>query len=311
MFFTLFFAHTLSWSPQMLSIAFEIGMRHQTAEFRSRMLNAFRISGDDFTRAAEGIQWLYTVEKPPYNIPSFDHWHFDYYVYNPENLSKVAQHTYTDCLYYDITQTQYKLFNKDSSRVWPFSFNLKMYLTLICDTHSIFHANELFSKQFPDGDDHGRKFTVKHNGKDTSLYDFWESGCGEFKDINWNSVNSTADQILKEYPKNYYDGKIDIPWSSVMSATRSSTIKYGYSSLKNQDSLSENYIRQCKQITHQQIARAGYAIQVSLNRIAIDNYILPKMTIEGRKSEAYAWSLMAILLPATIAAIIRRFCGSN
>lgn len=292
----------------MLAVAFEIGMRGQPPEFRSRMLNAFRVSGDDFQRAAEGIQWLYTVEKPPYNIPSFDHWHFDYFVYNPEQLQDITQHKYTDCLYYDITQTQTKLFNRDSSRVWPFSFNLKMYLTLICDTHSIFHANELFSSTFPDGDDHGRKFIVNNKGENTTLYDFWESGCGEFKKIDWSSVNKTADQLLNEYPSNYYNGKVDITWSTVMSETRSITNQYGYSNLKNKDSLSDEYIQNCKKITHQQIARAGYALQVSLKRISIDDYKLPKMSIEGRKSEAYAWSIMAILLPATIAAIIHRFC---
>lgn len=307
MIFAIFIASTFSWSPQMLAIAFEIGMRHQTAEFRSSMLNAFRVSGDDFSRAAEGIQWLYTVEKPPYNIPSFDHWHFDYYVYNPEKLTNYTQHKYTDCLYYDLTQTQTKLFNRDSSRVWPFSFNLKMYLTLICDAHSIFHTNELFSSTFPDGDDHARKFIVNNKGETTTLYDFWESGCGEFKNLDWNSVNRTADQILDEYPKHYYEGKVDVPWSTVMSETRSTTNLYGYSFLKNQDTLSDEYIQKCKTITHQQIARAGYALQVSLNRITIENYIPPKMTVEGRKTEAYAWSIMAILLPATIAAVVRRF----
>ncbi|OHT03467.1 hypothetical protein TRFO_06727 [Tritrichomonas foetus] len=293
-----FITSSFCWSPQMLAIAFEIGMKPFSDEYRNRMLNTFRVSGDDFERAAEGIQWLYNVEKPPFNIPSFNHWHFDYFSYNPEQL-EITENSYTDNLYYNLGQTQAHLFAADSTKPWPFSFNLKHFLTSVCDAHSIFHASELFSSEFPKGDNHGKKFMISYNGKTKSILDFWEEGCGDFTQLNWNDVNDTANKIMKEFPTNPYN-QTEISWSSVMKETREITKKFGYSDLSNNQKLTENYVEKCKEISRQQIAKAGYALQISLKRIAINQYQLPPLSIKGRKTETFAWSLLALLLPIVI-----------
>ena len=310
MFLFLFLGLVSSWSRQLLAVAFEIGMLNMSSDFRWRMLNAFRVSGDDFSHAAEGAQFLYSAASAPYNIPSFDHWHYDYYSLNPESLD-VVEHSYTDNLYYNIDQAETHLFAADTTKPWPFSFNLKLYLCSACDVFSIFHPCEYFSSEFPDGDDHARRFFVSYNGRTMSLHDLWESGCGEFDDVDWNSVNDTRDEIVEKYPVNPFASYTNIYWSSMMKETRTLTSEYGYAQLKNNSVISQEYIDKCREITRNQVAKAGYALQVSLKRIAITVYQMPPMTIQTRKSEAIAWSLVAILLPVTISVMMKRFCGKK
>jgi hypothetical protein len=215
MFFLLPLA-VLSWKEQMMALAAEIGFQQFGYSKLQQILKVLENAGDDFERVSQAAAWMYYAEKPPFNIKSFNHWHF---CGTPLNYSSIEihQHVDEDNVIANLDSIKATLKNMKNQRTWPFSFSLKLYLSSLCDIFSPLHLSELFSETFPNGDRNGRDFYVKMNGEYISLYDAWESGCGYFSNsVNfnnkdtWTTIDKLKDAITLEFHQFDYMSYADV-----------------------------------------------------------------------------------------------------
>lgn len=315
MVFILFCVLSRSWTDEMLAIAFEIGMREMDGEFRNRIIKAFEIQGETIERAAESATWINRVERPPYNIKAFNHWKFDKNPLNPNGLN-ITSNYYSDGAASVLTDNINQLLIHKTVYPWAFVLNFKLFLGTMCDIHSVFHVTELFNEVFPNGDDNAKRFMVKYNGKERSLMSVWENGCGKFGDeINWKTINSTVETLLKDqkspYDITFLNFKKTI--KNITAETTSLTTTYGYAGLSNGDTLSNDYIRKCQEITTQQVVKAGYGIQGILKKMVFDIYddYRHKTPTFIRTSEVVAWTLLMFLLPTAVIILFQKFCGDR
>ena len=314
MVFILFCAFSCSWTDEMLAIAFEIGMCNATGEFRQRIIDAFELQGETIEHAAESATWTNRVERQPYNIKSFHHWHFQKTPINPDGMDVVSKYYSdgADCILNDNIQM---LTSHRASTPWAFILNFKLLLGTMCDVHSVFHLTELFNQEFLDGDDNANKFMVKFGGKTRSLLSVWENGCGEFSsEVNWKKLNSTVDKLLKETPIFNYDISF-LNYKNSVKKIKEETIKltkdYGYADLRSGSELSNSYIEKCKEVTKTQVVKAGYALQDLFNKISFETYgnYQQKSPTTIRKSEVIAWTLFVFLFPSAIIIVFHKFFG--
>jgi hypothetical protein len=188
------------------------------------------------------------------------------------------------------------------------SFGLKSFLALIADVHSIFHVTELFSSEFPAGDDNARLFDVSFQGTTQSLLSVWDSACGLFpaSPPDWAAVDSTAADLLNGTVSPY---GTTINWSRVADRTGNLTVVSGYADLLNGSLLTYEYVDTCRNISIEQLRRAAWAVASVLERIAVpafDRAEWLNVPVKLRAPEVVAWTLFALLLPVTVVNVYRR-----
>lgn len=248
------------WVDEMMAIATNLGFINHESATSLNLLVLFQYSGDNFSRVEESGYWTYATAREPYNLRTFDHWHFSR---KPHvvGLKQYQLHANEDDLVHIFSNLKKNLLSGVVKKSWSLSFSLKTMLSTICDAHSIFHATELFSPDFPEGDNNARKFMIKYKGQTISLFDFWESGCEQYSNepFSWVHMPLKAKSIQEFYPNSTYSKALNV--FEIIKETRELTIKYGYGDLKPGDELSNEYIAKCREITQQQMAKAGYAIE--------------------------------------------------
>ena len=300
MFLAVLFLCGRCWRNPLLVTAFELGLRSAPAGYRAKLLAALRSSGDAITDATQAVTWLYDVESPPYNIPSFRHWHLRQDPIN-DSLPEFPEHRNEDDVRTALDDFQNNLFKAAMTKPWPFSFAMKSLLTLACDIHSPFHVTELFSEAFPEGDSNGQKFIVQYKGQHVSLFDVWEEGCGA---LDGQDVNATVDALLKQY-KSEYGTEVD--WDAVMQETAKITKESGYSGVTPRGVLQDEYVKKCREVSLKQVARAGFALGSLMNRIAIPAFEDPVLLPKTRPSETIAWMVLCFVLPMAVLTVYQRF----
>jgi hypothetical protein len=296
---------SFSWSELMYASAFEFALRSFPSRYRSRLDSVFSFSGDSFSRTTDAAAWLKTVRNPPFNIKSFDHWHF---LQDPLNSPTTLHHDEDD-LISNIEDFQRSLFGGVMTKPWAWSFGFKAYIGLVCDVHSLFHLTEFVSSEFPNGDDNGRKFAVVYD-RTISLFDLWEDGCGYFGG-GIEAVNESVDHLLADFPNSPYPS--GITWSAAdWNATKMRTIDLtktkGYGDLGVGERVSAAYIAECQEVSRQQVAYAGYALASILQRISVPVYdpeLFAKSPGGVRSADVAGWTIFLLLLPLTVLAAYR------
>jgi hypothetical protein len=300
-------ALTASWSETMYAIAVEFGLRQVEPEYRTKLDAVFSLSGDSLDRTASSGSWLSFIERPPYNVKSFHHWHFTQTPLN-ESQGNITRHHNEDDLMATLQGFQDSLFGGVMTKPWAFSFGFKSFLALVADVHSIFHLTELFRHDFPDGDDNARLFNVSFDGSTVSLLSVWESACGLFPQSppDWAAVDATVAAFI--------DGSVSpygtsINWTTVAGNTTNLTRTFGYANLNNGDPLTPQYIANCRNVSTVQLQRAAWAVASVLGRIAVpvfDRSGWLKVPVKVRALDVVGWTLFALLLPATVVNVYRR-----
>ena len=287
----------------MLAVAGEIAFEQLGYAHQKKLLSVFENAGDEFTRVSQAAAWLYYAERPPFNIHSFNHWHFKGTPLFYEDEREVHKHIDIDNLAKNLDSINKSVVSGKNQRTWPFSFSIKLYLASQCDIMSPLHVSEFFSDEFPNGDKNGRDFYVNFNGKIMSLYDVWESGCGEFADSidfnsedDWTKVDTLKDELMLEFK--VFELMTN---EELEEETYNYTRDFVYKGLKNNSVLSQDYIQKCKAHTREQVFRAGKTISQSvkdMDIIAIANQL--PMVSGFRTSEVVAWSLLLIFAPFAV-----------
>ena len=296
----------------MLAVAGTIGFEQFSYAQQKKLLEIFENAGDEFTRCPQATAWLYYAERPPFNIKSFNHWHFvSTPITEPEGRT-VVSHIDIDNLAANLQSINDTVIEGNNQRTWPYAFSLKLYLSSQCDIMSPLHVSEYFSDEFPNGDRNGRDFYVQMNGKTISLYDAWESGCGAFStsmnfesDVDWNEVDALRDQIMLEFKEFEF-----VPSTVLQEETYNFTRDFVYAGLKNNSVLSQDYIDRCQLHTRQQIFRAGKTIAQNIQHINIIEISKQLPSVSGfRTSEIVAWSLLLVTTPFAALLVWKKHFG--
>ena len=313
MFSFLLFSFAFSWTDQMLAVAGTIGFEQFSYAQQKQLLAIFENAGDEFTRCAQAAAWLYYAERPPFNIRSFNHWHFKSTPLTYDSSRTVVSHVDIDNLAANLESINDTVIEGNNQRTWPYAFSLKLYLASQCDILSPLHVSEYFSDEFPDGDRNGRDFYVYMNGNIVSLYDAWESGCGYFSTSmdfdsaeDWNKVDSLRDELMLEF-KQFEFTTNDVLEEETYNYTRDVV----YNGLKNLSVLTDDYIKQCQLHTKEQLFRAGKTIAQNIKGINIIEISKQLPAVSGfRTSEIVAWSLLLVFTPFAALLVWKKHFGN-
>jgi hypothetical protein len=319
---TILVVSSLAWVDQALAVAGQIAFNDLGPGYSKQIINAFSVASDNFSRPAEAVAWSRYVDRPPFNIASFNHWHFrpnPYNLtanfkthYNEEDLATILNVNSSSSLISNLKRHHY-------SRPWPFAFAAKIVLGAIPDSYAPLHLTELFdSDNFPDGDYSGRKFRVLFNGQYTTLFDAWESGCGFFSDnLTWSDSDwDTIDQLAKTFAGHY--PKPDSPYDpfAVQNASHIFDTTVTYYDIVDGEPLPSDYVKNCTGETQKRVALAGWAISSVFKFIEIPEagqnapkQITPTAPAPVRTSEAIAWALFAILATTAAFLVSKKHCG--
>ena len=305
MFFAFFSCFSASWSEKIMATVAHIALEKMGNQYQANLSKIFLDTGDfDLAvRPAQTGAWMYYVERAPFNIKSFNHWHFVKTPYNPENLS-IPNYVDDDSLVANMKDLNSSLIKGEASTTWPYSLCLKIAFSSIIDLQAPLHTIEYFSSDFPDGDRSGRLFNVIANGKETNLFDFYESGCGLTPQLEatydssfWSEVKEFADQLLEDFSwrtetvnQNSYQKWADTQYDW--------TIQNIYSLVKPGSTITQDMISDCQYNTRLQMIRAAerlyaYLQQTKMVEVKSDQVPVSPMST----SEVMAWSLAAVLSP--------------
>ena len=294
------FSLGLGFGDELHVIAAEVMFRNVGDSITNVFKNTSSIISETVDRPSVIGAWITYVERAPFNIDAFNHWRFEQTPLNDEHLN-ITAHTNDDSLaqtYRHLTPVL-----NGTSDAWTFNFAVKAWFGILVDGFSPLHNSELFSSDFPDGDNSGRKFLVKVNGAETSLYEFWETGCGKypmklpFTKEQWEQVDEKVTEIMKKntYSKFHRNYDFDKYREQAFNLSRAKV----YKGIKNGDTLSQEYIEQCQALCEEMVANAGYFAGANFKDTS---FVIPKKVIEAKapmaNSEAVAWMLFCFLLPA-------------
>jgi hypothetical protein len=322
----LLFTLSTSWVDQALAIAGQIAMNQLGPSYSEPLAAIFSAATDDFSRPAQAAAWTRYVERAPFHIASFNQWHFYPNPYSPDG-TPTTSHIQDDNLrsvIYGRNCVLYDLRTETFDRPWTFAWAVKVVMGGIADSFSALHTTELFSSDFPDGDDSGRRFPVTLGGHATTLFAAWESGCGAFADnlsfsaSDWSAIDSWAEALVAEFPHpaNSYNAPDTLRASTVFDQL------VVYAGAARGQALSAAYVANCSAETRKRVAHAGYGLADYFSlftiptfasagrRVAAARAVRAESGGDGiRASEIASWVLMALLAPAAAFLIWKRHFG--
>ena len=207
----LFFANFINcWGEEVDIIATNIMLRAQSFSAYSFVKQVSELVDEPLKDPSFIGAWIDLVERPPYNINAFNHWRF---TQTPINNSSqpISPHSNQDDLVTQLSKAldHFVLLNNIVDP-WSFNMNVKTIFGLLFDAFSPLHNAELFSSDFPNGDDSGRNFPITYDGINMSLYTFWDTGCYRFHlqnistEAEFDQINSTVTDLLFKYPPSLY-----------------------------------------------------------------------------------------------------------
>ena len=297
-FFTIF---SISWSEEALVIGTEIAFRNAGDVSTKLVKQVLRLINEEVDYLSYSGAWLAYIEHEPYNTDCFRHWRFQQ---RPIGIEK-SSHSNID----DLNSTLFSLVPGLNESIingpWPFHFAFKTMMALMLESFSPLHSSEYFdSDQFIDGDDSGSKFFIMYNGRNMSLLDFWDTGCGRWdmkvpytKD-QYAIIKNEINAIVKEHGVGTFTN-VTADYQKAMNESYDIAKNVVYQNIVPNTELSAEYVQKCMDVTSERIALAGYSLAKLLTTIHA-----PFPPLTGRPPfsvrEGIAWGLMILLVPIAI-----------
>ncbi|GAB4392790.1 MAG: S1/P1 nuclease [Gammaproteobacteria bacterium] len=217
------------------------------------------------TSFTEVSGWADELRKE--GVTAFNRWH---YIDLPLVIDKpkASPHLYyaSDNIVWAIQQCTRILRDPKTSDFQKGMF-LRWLIHLVADIHQPLHNASLYSARFPHGDRGGNLYLVlesskRQKDKITNLHALWDSG---YK-LPGTSVSLTR-HIMQAYPARALQRQIKDtnPWHWARQGHRLAK-RYAYQVPYNTHP-SQQYIKNTRQVSQQQLALAGYRLAYVLNQI--------------------------------------------
>lgn len=305
---SLLFTFALCFNDELHVIACEVMFRNTGDSGTNVVKNAMKLvdESDEHARASELAAFLSRAERPPYNIDSFDHWR---YRQNPLTYSAIAvdsPHTNEDDLVTTLNMVSGNLGNAELKKEWSYNFAVKIFLGLVVDSFNPLHLSELFDDDsFRNGDDSGRKFFVLHNGKNISLNEFWNTGCGKytyslpFTSEQWDEIDQKVTTLMQKHIISKFKG-LKKPIEYTQEESYNISRDFVYNGIEQNKELPSDYVNKCIDIVEERITNSGYYIASKITKFASLEQPIKVGKQPMKTTEALAWSLFCLILPTTV-----------
>jgi hypothetical protein len=215
-------------------------------------------------------------------IESFSKWHISSRPYDPQGILTPQEHEKIlatiegNDLVWVIAECIKTLKNPNAT-AWSKGYMLRFLIHMVGDIHQPSHCVTLYNAEFPKGDRGGTRFKIKHDTYSNlhSLFD------GAFGLAHWKpqrpqssedkaNLDHLVAHLLKVYPR---DSLVELAEKNIDQWRQDSYeigISFGYSNILPNESPSEKFMEEGKEVTGKQLALAGYRLADLLNEILIN-----------------------------------------
>ena len=204
------------------------------------------------------------------NIEYFSTWHYIDTPYNPFNISNVINASDINIIW-AMKQINDSYIKRTDS--FNYGLSIRFLIHLVGDIHQPMHNINLFSPEYPNGDNGGNKFIIKYNNETTNLHMFWDN-CGDLYTslytfpLNESAIESIkiiANEIINDYsefgPINLYDYDFE-KWSQ---ESYDVAARYAYGPVLNNNTITNNYVNQTRNLCKYQLYIAGFRLASLFN----------------------------------------------
>lgn len=197
----------------------------------------------------------------------FDHWHYINIPYNPDGVSAVENPPTTNIV--SMTESLLETLKDERAQDYEKAFALRMLLHLVGDIHQPFHAVGKISEAHRAGD-LGGNLTLVKDPRTKNLHALFDSTAGLFPDIKpdqWQSgIPDLAAQLQKDFPKDNWQLLLKTDPQGWAKESYKLSIKYGYSTLPEDGTLSPEFRRGVQRVCAERLALGGYRLAEILNQ---------------------------------------------
>lgn len=308
MIFILLFSFSFSFNDELHVIACEVMFRNIGDSGINIVKNAMKLVDEDgeYERPSEISAFMSYVERPPYNIDSFNHWRYQQNPLTYTDMTVDNPHSNEDDLVSTFNMVSDDLIKGTLPKEWSYNFAMKIYLGLIVDSFDPLHLSEFFDESnFKDGDDGGRKFFVLFKGKNISLNEFWNTGCGKytynlpFTKQQWDEVDQKVTHLIQNNWMNKFNGYTK-PIDYIQEESYNISRDFVYKGIEQNKELPSEYVNKCIDIVEERITNSGYYIGRFLRKFNVPQKPVKVGKQPMKTTETLAWSLFCLLLPTTI-----------
>ena len=290
-----------------LTVAMEMMFRATGDNGKINCQKILDCNNDDLDRLSLVGSWIDFVERAPYNTKCFNHWR---YKQNP--IGEYTKGHTTEDLLKTLESFNKSIFSTPTvSGEWQVNFAFKAFFGLFLEAGDPTHTVEYFSQEvdaLKDGDNNGKLFKVKYNGKETNLHDFWGSLCGQMNDHYpfsvdaYKRIDDFATQIFQKYnidDTHYFKG-----YSTLFNDTFTMAESAVYDGVEYGEELDDAYVEKCKTIAPQRLAIAAYSLSSFQKSLQIptcqtlEKLGHSKVPVSG--TSAIGWTVFCLLVPVAL-----------
>lgn len=195
-------------------------------------------------------------------IHAYDSWHF----INLPIGSQTKENIDVQNIIWAIQQSE-DVLNKAKANAFEKAFFASFLIHLVADAHQPLHCASLYNHHFPHGDYGGNSYRLKSR-KFPNLHTDWDRGAGFLNHSLWKNsttLQESAKQLEKKYPKSYFGYRIDQKNPAVWTEeSHHLAAQYAYT-IPYFSKPSPSYQKKVREITQEQITLAGYRLALLLN----------------------------------------------
>jgi len=209
-----------------------------------------------------------------YGFDSITTWHYQNRPYNPDGLINVISEQQPDALWAldqileTLTSSQQGLLES--------GMMIRMLIHIVGDIHQPLHIANLFSEQFPSGDEGGNLFMISYDENINELHALWDAGVGQLETDIPRPLSDESRALIESIAKNYTASytRADLAedlkeqdrvmWSYDIFHD---ALDFVYDDITTSSTPSQAYLNRGQSIVHKQIALGGYRLADMLKEV--------------------------------------------
>lgn len=260
-----------AWSAAGHEIVDEIAYRLLKPEVRRQVISlSYLLNGDSVPYNFRTLgTWPDAIKQQ--GVTAFNAWHF---INFPYSLDKQNHSTVTaPNAAWAFLQAQ-QVLQSDNAQPYLKAMFLAFFIHLAGDLHQPMHCINLFSKQFPQGDDGGNSFAIHYYGA-SNLHELWDDGLGTFRhlyqdrQLQSDRIDAFANRLMQLYPPQYFGDKIrqTDPWTWAHESYQlARDVAY---QIQPGAKPTREYLEAGRTLVYQQLTLAGYRLAYLLNQLMV------------------------------------------
>jgi hypothetical protein len=212
-------------------------------------------------------------------LKAFFKWHISSRPYDPDGILSASEMEKilagfegTDLVW--VLGECVKTLSNPEATLWTKGFMLRILLHMVGDVHQPAHCVSLYNTQFPEGDQGGNLFKIKHP-QYTNLHSLFDSGFGIGDRMPQRPMNEEDRQYLdnlvstvkEKHPRRSLDELDDKIFDHWRQESYDIGVQFSYANITPGAEPSAEFIGEGKRLSERQLALAGYRLADLLNSL--------------------------------------------